>query len=132
MKKAILPLLLTAAACSSGEEAPLPEPSWSENFRSYCDRNNPNWLMAVVSRIDRALPEEFVQGSASFEGLNVQTAFAGRAGAKELQLRLTALRDGAPVQLSAYAVLEEGKCDPGDFEVIEGFDRFDPPLRFSA
>lgn len=128
MKKAIVSLLLVLAGCSAEPEA-APAPSWSDDLRAFCEAREPGWLMSAIGRIDRALPADFAKGSTRFERLNVQAPFDGRPDAKELQLRLTATRGGAAVQMSAYATLESGRCALDDLQVIEGFDRLAPPMR---
>ena len=133
MKKTSIAAALLLAACSpAAEETAPPTPSWADDVAGYCEAQGDRWLANLVDRIDRAMPSGFAQGSLRYEGLNLQAPFDGADGVKELQLRLEARRDGQLVDLSAYGQITPGDCDLRGLEVIEGFDRFDPPLRFAV
>jgi hypothetical protein len=129
MKKAIAPLLLVLMSCSDPAPEAAAAPRWAEDLRGFCQARDESWLMSAVDRIDRGLPDSFAKGSTRFERLNVQAPFDGRPDAREVQLRLTAQRAGASVQLSAYAIVEPDSCALQGLHVIEGFDRFAPPMR---
>lgn len=135
--RAGIPLLLVLASCSqagdsdSVVDAPAPL-NWSNDFRAFCEAAQPRWLADNLDRIDRALPEDIEPGSLRFEALNLQSPFDGRKDAMEVQFRLTAKRGEAPIALSAYGLAIPDQCDLDDFHAIEGFDRSDPPLKFSV
>ena len=119
------------AACAAPEADPI-APTWDQDLKAYCEERSPDWLSKTLGRIDGALPSAFTKGSLAFDRLNLQAPFDGRADAKELQLRLTVQRGEQSVQLSAYAYLTPGSCEVSAIEVIEGFDRLDPPTRFDV
>lgn len=131
MKRAIVVSFCVAlAACGTSEPTP-PATSWSDNVQAFCQAKDARWLEDVLDRVRRALPEEFSEGSLQFESMNRQAPFDGRPDASELQLRLSAMRAGEAVKLSAYGLISPDSCTIGDMEAIEGFDRFEPPLHFA-
>lgn len=130
MTRAVVLVFAGLIGCAQPPESA--EITWRSDLRAFCEARAQGWLAGAIDRIDRALPEEFEDGSTRFEGLNVQAPFDGRADARELQLRLTASRAAGPVSLSAYAIMAPDDCALREFEVIEGYDRLDPPFRASV
>ncbi|WP_162815045.1 hypothetical protein [Erythrobacter aureus] len=130
-------LLLAAPLAGCGPELP-PEQeitiiSWEDDAIDFCLAKDSRWMMDITSRISQALPGDFTPGSLLVRGSNIpEKTFDGRTDIKELALQLVAERDGETVNLSAYGILEPGSCRPTGLHVIQGYNRWEPPMRIDV
>jgi len=94
----------------------------------YCMQQNDRWLMNVITRIDRALPERFVPNSVHYEELHVSTGLTNElidGDKKELLLRVTVDRfNGAKEPWFAVGPIDPDECEVGEMTMSQGVDRY--------
>lgn len=123
---------LAVTACADPSPEPVATPTFEEDAYEYCISRDEMWLMNLLDRVQRSLPEDFQRGTLVNDWPRLNYVIIQRrispegqmTDERELMLHLKVVRSGVgPIQLPVYGRIDPRDCKVDQIEAQVGYDR---------